>query len=401
MESEIYNACRNGDFNYVQALVETSSFDADINPLESNGSTALHIACSEGYTDIVRLLLNDHRVDRHRLNKDGQTAFKVASTTEIRQLFHRPKHYNTPFCTDENTSSPLEVIVNENRSESQWIHTYPTAAPILTECYHEVLDEISAPYHSIFDWCKSLFGYDSHKEKINKWLKDLEFHIEQCLIHDYLKTHTNVNNTLYLNACKCIKKYEKTRNIEHLLRLYSLDTSICRYFAQNSNRSNFLYAPIRFDLFNLSERAYQGICFRGLTMHENEFAKYQQALECKGSYIKTNTFCSTSINPLVAEMFTDTNKIKDIVNVIMIFEFIESCSTSLILFSRLPQLKCISNFEDEEEVLILPGTIFSVKDIQDQTHLKLIYLEHYNTDEEKGEMHQERFKSYIDSIILD
>jgi hypothetical protein len=277
------------------------------------------------------------------------------------------------------------------------------SSPSPSECYDEVLAGQRQPYLAIIDWCKSLFGYDPHKEKIGKWLKDLQFHMEQCLIDEYLKRHCEPNYTLYFKADKCIKEYAKTGEIEHLLRLYTLDTSICQYFAQNLDRTNYLYAPILFNLLSVKERAYQGLCFRGLTMKKSEFAKYQQAFYHKESYIKTNTFCSTSTDPSVAEMFTDTSKEKDTVSVIMNFEFVEPCSTALILFSSLPQLKCISNFEDEQEVLILPGTIFSVKDIQenDQTQLKIIYLEHYNTDGEKAEMAQERVKSFIDSCVLD
>ena len=68
MESDIYKVCRHGDIDLAQVLIKISPDDTDINRLELNGSTALHIACSKGYTHIIRVLLNNHRVDRHRLN---------------------------------------------------------------------------------------------------------------------------------------------------------------------------------------------------------------------------------------------------------------------------------------------------------------------------------------------
>lgn len=400
MESDIYQACENGDIGFVQALLQTSLDDANINRLEPNGSTALHIACSKGYTNIVQLLLNEYQVQRHQRDKNGQTAYEITSSKEIRQLFHRPKHDNNPFCTNENTLNPLKVIENENCSDPRWIDVYPTDVPIRSECYFKVLDEQSINYRSIFDELKSLVGIDPHKKKIDKWCQNLRFHIKECLIEQFIKRNSQPNYKLYLNASKCIEEYEKSREIEHLFRLHTLDVSICRYFSQNIERINCLNQPIIFHLSSVYQRAYQGVCFRGLTMKENEFEKYKKAFLSKENYIKTNTFCSTSIDPSVAEMFTDTNQNKDIVNVLMIFEFVKSCSTALILFSSLPKLKSISNFEDEQEVLILPNTYFSVKDIQ-QNQLKIIHLEHYNTKDEEAEMHQERFRSYINSIVLE
>ncbi|CAF1473366.1 unnamed protein product [Adineta steineri] len=400
MTSDIYKACGYNEIDYLRILIETSLDDAKINQLESNGSTVLHLACSKGYTDIVRLLLNDRRVDRHQTNINGQTAYQVASTDEIRQLFPRQKRSDNPFCTNQNTLNPLECFINENASDSHYTTYYPTQAPIMTECLLQVHDHnyntITVP---IINGIRRFFGNDPEKNKIDKWVENLQLHIvqyftaEDCQLssEDYSKTNTD------------IKEYYETKNVEYLLKLYTLHTSICKSFAQDSIKTEYLYAPISFHLSNLSERAYKGLSFRGLTMKENEFMKYKQAFQSQDSYIRTNTFCSTSADPVVAEMFTIPKKIKGIINVIMMFDFVKSCSTAITLFSSLSKLKCISQFDDEQEILVLPGTIFSVKNIQedDQTHITTIHLENFDTSEAEHEIHQERFQSYIDTFFTD
>ena len=152
MQSEIYEACRQGYTDLVQVLIQSSPDDADISHLEPNGSTALHVACSHGFIDIVRLLLNDSRVDRHRMNEDGRSAYEVASSEEIRRLFSPCKRDLSRFCTDVNTVNPLEVIISNKTSDERYIHIYPNESPILYESYMEVLEEQSVPLFAIGNW---------------------------------------------------------------------------------------------------------------------------------------------------------------------------------------------------------------------------------------------------------
>ena len=400
MISDIYKACLEGDTNLVQALIQTSPDNVEINRLEPDGSTALHVACSEGFVDIVRLLLDDSRVDRHRRNKDGRSAYQVASTEEIRQLFRRPQCQTNPFCTNENLSSPFELIESTRTSDPRYIDVYRSDAPILTDLHSGVLHAYSDAWSATFDSIKCFFGYDPDKERFSKWRKDLQIHLEQCLIDDYLKRSLEPNYSSYSKANQCMEAFEQTREVEHLLKLYTIDITLSQYFAQNPVRTNCLHAPVSFALFRLEARAYKGKCFRGLRMKTTEFEKYQRALLQEKNYVRTNTFCSTSPDRSVAQIFADSGAPFDAIPIVMCINFNEACSTALSLFSCSPQLKCLSYYENEQEVLILPGTVFSVTGIQDdpQTESKGICLEHFNTDEEEVEMHQDRFQSFVDLI---
>ena len=212
------------------------------------------------------------------------------------------------------------------------------------------------------------------------------------------------NYDSYAKACECLDSWSRTRNVEHLLKLYTLNSSISQYFAKTPERTNCLYTPISFDLLKLHERAYPGCSYRGLTMTTTEYIKYQQAFLFKTSYIRTKTFCSTSIDESVANMFAESAQTSDTtVRVIMNFIFPKPCSTALMLVPGSLNVECVTNFADEQEVLILPGTIFSVKNIRENQEERIveIFLEHYDTTEHKAEMHEERFRSFIDTFILD
>jgi hypothetical protein len=62
----------------------------------------------------------------------------------------------------------------------------------------------------------------------------------------------------------------------------------------------------------------------------------------------------------------------------MIFEFPDPCDTAIQLYAISDKLPCLSDFENEREVLLLPNTLFYVKridNIGDQQYTK-IWLEH-------------------------
>jgi hypothetical protein len=72
---------------------------------------------------------------------------------------------------------------------------------------------------------------------------------------------------------------------------------------------------------------------------------------------------------------------EDKIKVLMEFSFPKICSTAIQLYSIPPDLPCISNFEDEKEVLIIPGTIFRVENIETNGYNVKIILDHYNIED--------------------
>ena len=97
--NDFYRACQTGDLEFARKLIASNAY-VDINRLEPNGSTALHAASHVGHPDIVRLLLHQYGVMRHRRNQHGLTAYEESANDEIRQLwsdYERKQYCNTSY----------------------------------------------------------------------------------------------------------------------------------------------------------------------------------------------------------------------------------------------------------------------------------------------------------------
>ncbi|CAF0900645.1 unnamed protein product, partial [Didymodactylos carnosus] len=149
--SDLYNACLENDIDLVQSLVATSSFEM-INYHEINGSTALHIAIECGHTEIVRFLLHDYGVFRHLLDSQGRTAFELAQTDEIRQLFHRSRTDGNRFCN--------EMVLQFTVKESDEKKNVPCGRVEGHENYRSVANEKT---HRLYRQPDSLFMRISDK----------------------------------------------------------------------------------------------------------------------------------------------------------------------------------------------------------------------------------------------
>lgn len=391
MSSELYQACASGDIPLVRTLLSTSPSISALNHLESNGSTVLHLACWLGNRDMVRMLLHECHINRHQRDSNGQTAYDIASE-DIRQLFRRPATDGNPFSTDEHAVNPMEIIDDS----SHWLKDYPSEAAINTEAFHDVLDEHTNATKNFFFAIASLFGYDRAKNQLDKWAKNFRSILDDF----YTPGHASRAEVL-----KLFGGFLQTENIEALFTLYTLDQSFCQYLARDIRRTHCFLVPIKSSLHCVEPRAYHGQSYRGLSMNIDAFAPYQRSSESGGKkFVGTKTICSTSADRIVAVKFAGVDQKDDgLLHVLLICNFSQRCTTAISLYADGHDQARVSHYGDEQEVLVLPGTIFSVKQIKQcpETRLIEIYLEHYDTDEIKSEVAQDRLQSYIDTILLD
>jgi len=79
MEEQLWSACKNGKVEEVRRLIQNSEINTDWqNDKDYLHGTPFYIACSRGHTEIVKLLLNDKRVDINKTNVQGWTPFFIA-----------------------------------------------------------------------------------------------------------------------------------------------------------------------------------------------------------------------------------------------------------------------------------------------------------------------------------
>ncbi|CAF1087549.1 unnamed protein product [Didymodactylos carnosus] len=108
--SKFYLACRDGDIRTVKNLLPTIPYE-QLNRLEPNGNTLLHAATQYGHMEIVRLLLHECGCQRHEKNVKGLTAYEVAKTDDMRELYHRPSDRNR-FADESDESKEAFQIVS-------------------------------------------------------------------------------------------------------------------------------------------------------------------------------------------------------------------------------------------------------------------------------------------------
>ena len=78
MEEQLYQACSDGKVEEVQKLLQNEQININWQNQNYPYGTPFYIACNYGRIDIVKLLLNDIRVDISKATKYGYTPFYIA-----------------------------------------------------------------------------------------------------------------------------------------------------------------------------------------------------------------------------------------------------------------------------------------------------------------------------------
>ncbi|CAF3623881.1 unnamed protein product [Rotaria sp. Silwood1] len=378
--SDFYWACRNGDLDCVRKIFFSTDF-IDINQLEPNGSTALHAASYFGHFHVVQFLL-EHGIFRHRRNRYGLTAYEETHNNKIRELFHRPsksQRFSTNRVEDVQRLFTLEIeelTEDEDTPPNDWIEKGSEEKDIVFvragfNSMKTVLN--SSIWRPILMAFLKRTGYDSNLAII------LNEKVAMQKIQRLIDTCVTSSHPEYKKACELLAKYDKSKNVQHLLRLYSLETPFYQYLGRGTSADCLLF-PILFKLDTLKNRGYQGCSYRGLTLTKKDLRAYKWAFKHQSSILVTNSFCSSSVNKNVALSFI-RNVSEEKIGVLMVFNFAETCDTAIQLFTLSKDLPGISDFEDEREVLILPYTLFHVTNIDtDKTTIQqTIYLENVTT----------------------
>lgn len=369
--SELYRACRNGDINVVRHILSARNL-SNLNQLELNGSTALHAASFYGHTEIVRLLIEEYDVFRHQVNRYGKTAYEEAATDEIRQLFYRPSN-NNRYCNDDTEdffiTSTNDRQQDEDNSEASndWLYMYNNETEVRNNedlmlivasqtCFRRILK----PFSRFMEF----MNHDEYKKMDILPFDEAEREIEKA-IDKYIPS----NNLNYNKARKCFSTFKKTKQVEELIRLYTLETP----FYKNMDAKEAIIVPILLKIYCLETRAYQGLSFRGLYMTKEDFQSYKWAWKDKERLIVVKHLCSSSVEKEMAQMFCASQS-GEKMKVLMVFKFPKLCSLAIQLYAVQDKFPNISEFE-EDEVLILPMVMFRVTNIEEAPDMSTIYLE--------------------------
>lgn len=395
--SEFYFACRNGDIDKVKRMLPTIPYN-QLNHLEANGSTPLHAATYYGHLEIVRLLLHEYGCIRHLRNRYGSTAYEEAQTDEMREFYHRPLNSNRFNDDSMSTEQLFEVfsslkekpVMEDNDDEDV---TQPDRHFLIG---FETSEEVKAQLNGLQGvkaFLQSRVGRHILAGAMKlKLCKDAVYGDEELLyvssekfrqdiVQTILDKHVTPNHPEYQYCCYLLKEYVQRGTIEPLLKLYTLETPFYQQLSILSSPLGFLF---HIHLPELKPRYYQGYSYRGVRLSRQDLNEYRWALKNKDRALSSMTFASTSISKSVAERFaTKPSTSLDKLNVLFVFYFPQPCDTAINL-GRIPeyQLSCISNYENEQEVLVGPRTFFKVTAMEQDTfnerytiHLECLYGE--------------------------
>lgn len=344
--SPFYWACRNGDIATVRNMLPNLTYE-QVNEVQPNGSTPLHAACFYNQPQIVQLVLGSG-CSRTVVNSHGNTAYQEAATDEIRSLFDRP---------------PSNRFIDENATGS---------FKLLTQDGNDVGKESNIPD----DWVKGHRSADEAHEAqfmiaMANSLNPLKQIVKSQAEADSIKSVTElVSNSVpkkhekYKTMHELHNKFMKKMGVSHLLTMYTLETPLYTRLQDDVDSFTVL---LYFHLNELQGRAFQGRSYRGATMTQNDINAYRWAHEREGYVLETRVLQSTSLNKSQAQTFAVlkldlTSHVR--YSVLLTLDFPEKCPTAINLTKISETLAALSEFEHEEEILVLPYTLFSVRDIK-------------------------------------
>ena len=341
-----YWACRNGEIDKVRKMLPNLTYE-QVNEIQPNGSTALHAACFYNHPQIVQLLLNSG-CSRTIVNSHGNTAYQETTIPEIRTLFERPPSKRF---VDENATESFKLLTKDGNDVKKgsnvpddWVKGHTSADDAHEAQFMIAMASSSNPL-------KQIVKSQAEKESIQN--------VTELVSHSVPEKHLK-----YKTMRELYDKFMKKMGVGHLLSMYTLETPLYKNLQTDVDSFTVL---LYFHLDELQDRTFQGRSYRGATMTQSDIGAYRWALEREGYVLETRVLQSTSLEKSKAQMFAalKPNEGPHVRHsVLLTLDFPQKCPTAINLNKISETIPALSEFEDEQEILVLPYTLFSVRDIK-------------------------------------
>jgi len=313
-----------------------------INRIGPYGDVVLHIVNYNGCNEIIQLIITNNALNLLRNMSYQLSFYGKSSMDEIKNLFLQ--NFNL-FCSRDEIQDYDYIewsLIGDNliqkrrefREQIDLYKTYNNQHHLITKLLIEVIE-----YY--------LNEYLIQQEHFSRDVTEkLEFYFQQAIKEqNYLKYF--------------IQAYTLTNNFHHVLNkhlaLYILD-----YF----DTSSYSSSPTKYRLINclvhiitllinhpdIHKYTYKGITYRGVLMTENDLKHYTI-----GNHVLNRSFVSTSKNRSVAQLFAGNSE-QTLPKVSVLLKYTTKQKQTAI------DIEHLSTIKDEKEVLILPFSVFKIKD---------------------------------------
>ncbi|CAF0838583.1 unnamed protein product [Adineta ricciae] len=380
---EFYFACREGNLDYVKETLPAMTWE-ELNQLQPNGSTYLHVASHTGRTEIVRLLLQ-HGCVRSNLNLYGLTPYDEAWSEEIKVLFHRPRDERGGCRFVDNDIDETFRLTSSLAATAD----SPSMRTTMNED-DEQINEIDGDADFVInEWVETFNHFDKYSAlmvgtifKSNLFyrlvgLKRSSLHLMMDYVLSISLTENDRGNPAIYSI---LNEYQTRREIKSLLALYTHQSSFYTSLRDDSKCAAFTTLLYR-NLSKIRRRFYKGTSYRGMKLQKKELSAYFSLSRHTGFALMNTKFQSSSKNKEVAKLFFNPADIPDDSNireymVLIEYHFLEPCESAIDLAPTVETN--LSAYPHEQEVLILPHTLFELFEMKydETTKTAIIRLKH-------------------------
>ena len=347
----LYHLCKENEIEKIRNILPFIGNINIINKIQnSTGSTCLHVACYYGHRDVVQILLEYGALHSITNLRHDLTPYEEAYTDEIKQLFLEQQNL---FSNNDYNYIEWSLVGNDllekRREFLQAIDLYKTydnhlVSKLLAEVIHYYLNEY------LTNQCNN--ASNSEDEITRKHIENIEAYFKEAIEkQDYL--------TYFIKAYTLTSFFYKVLN-KHLA-LYVLEYfDTTKYFSSNYRLVNCLVHIVTLLIYNpnLNQYQYQGLCYRGMRITQNDLDQYQL-----NQHILNRAFLSTSVDRQIAEMFAgegQQSKMRHTPEGHGLLQYSCLCQYSIKQSTTAINIENLSTRSDEKEILIIPFTVFRV-----------------------------------------
>ena len=312
----LYDACSVDDVTTVQRLLLRVSIE-ELNSLDIEGQTCLHVASNRGNREITQLLV-DRGAQCEVRDRNGRTPKDVASNEDVKKILNPPEEKVFQRCA-----------FNETQNQRiNWLFGR---------------DKAEAFSRAIHRGCITNRGIRKTVEKIEK--------AKIIPANDESKQGKTLR--YFLNQAR------EQNDATYLIRMYTIDGIFYRtindYMAEGTSKAVFeklcrkwsgYYVGCIMKDPGLSSYRFAGVTYRGMMIDHEDFSRYQP-----GTVVTNKALQSSSKLQRVALTFSrvDSPTLGQVS--VLIRHTIVDPKAAL-------DIRSISEFPNEEEVLLLPGILF-------------------------------------------
>ncbi|CAF1091144.1 unnamed protein product [Rotaria sp. Silwood1] len=385
-------ACRNSNISKVKELLESLKVSQLNENDPSTGNTALHEAAINNNSELIEILLNT-AICRSIRNHKNLTAYQL---TNQKPLFHR--HSIDRFISIGSDDSVADSIITAELMPLSTSSTITIDWSLIEDDVTMVTEKAIKFHHVLDNKLKyNATSYGAHLEyDIRQWTKN----IKDIFITRYLyqSKHLLLNQE-HEKLTYLFEQAIESNNVRYLVTAYTVESKFYKIFNQylakyllsafNSEEYNYIknqdldvkmeymlsitwlasilcHSPLL-----VSQYQFTGTVYRGMRITNHELQKYKI-----DRYILTKSFLSTSKSFCVAdEIYANGND-----------QLSSSSEDDRIVFCTYTirnqykqmvtaiQIDSMSEFEEEDEVLIFPLVPFQIRDIQENNQKKRLEI---------------------------